>query len=63
MLSNKDKEKKEQPAEEHHQPLQHKAEILKTDKADTRTNPLHEELSEKPEDENIAVRDQDHSNK
>lgn len=55
-------ESKQPPREEHKQPLQHKAEILKTDKADTKTNPLHGALSEEPEEENLAVRDQDRSN-
>lgn len=62
MLHDSNKPDKQPPREEHKQPLQHKAEILKTDKADTKTNPLHGELSEKPEDENLAVRDQDRSN-
>jgi hypothetical protein len=55
-------ESKQPPREEHKQPLQHKVDILKTDKADTNTNPLHGELSEEPEEENKAVRDQDRSN-
>jgi hypothetical protein len=59
MLHDSDKQL---PREEHKQPLQHKVDILKTDKADTKTNPLHGELSEEPEDENKAVRDQDRSN-
>ena len=40
-------------------PLDHPkkpAEILKTDKADDMTNPLHADLSEKPENENRGVR-------
>lgn len=35
------------------------AEILKTDKADTNTTPLHGDLSEQPERENKVVRDHD----
>ncbi|WP_343691508.1 hypothetical protein [Chitinophaga sp.] len=62
MLHDSDKPDKQPPREEHKQPLQHKAEVLKTDKADTFTNPLHGDLSEEPEDENLAVRDQDRSN-
>ncbi|WP_440134017.1 hypothetical protein [Chitinophaga sancti] len=62
MLHDSNNPDQQPPREEHKQPLQHKAEILKTDKADTNTNPLHGELSEKPEDENLAVMDQDRSN-
>ncbi|MVT07188.1 hypothetical protein [Chitinophaga tropicalis] len=57
MLSEKEKEKK--PSEEYHQEEQHPVEILKTDKADNVTNPLHGDLSEKPEKENKVARDQD----
>ena len=57
MLSEKGKEKK--PSEEYHQEEQHPVEILKTDKADNVTNPLHGDLSEKPEKENKVARDQD----
>ncbi|ASZ10404.1 hypothetical protein KTO58_23655 [Chitinophaga pendula] len=35
------------------------AEILTTDKADTNSTPLHEDLSERPERENKVVRDHD----
>jgi hypothetical protein len=59
MLHDSDKQL---PREEHKQPEQHQVDILKTDKADTNTNPLHGALSEEPEDENKAVRDQDRSN-
>jgi hypothetical protein len=46
-------------AEEYNQDVQKPVEILKTDKADNSRNPIHGDLSEKPKDENKAVRDQD----
>lgn len=57
MLS--EKEKDEKKAEEYNQPEQHPVEVLKTSKADNSRNPLHGDLSEKPEKENAVVRDQD----
>jgi hypothetical protein len=39
------------------------AEILKTSKADTHTNPLRAELSEHPTKENKAVRDSEETRK
>lgn len=61
MLSEKEsgKDKKDKKPEEYEQREQHPVEILKTDKADNSRNPLHADLSEKPEKENAAVRDQD----
>ena len=62
MLHDDKKSDKLKP-EDHKQPLQHEAQVLKTDKADTFTNPLHGDLSEAPEKENLVVRDQDRKNK
>ncbi|HEU4554716.1 MAG TPA: hypothetical protein VFS25_17850 [Chitinophaga sp.] len=39
------------------------AEVLKTSKADTRTNPLRADLSEQPTKENKAVRDSEEARK
>ncbi|SDF25617.1 hypothetical protein [Chitinophaga filiformis] len=58
MLSEKET-RKEKPSEESKQIEQHPVEILKTEKADNSRNPLHADLSEEPEEENAAVRDQD----
>jgi hypothetical protein len=59
MLQDKSSDKHEEKAEEYHQDVQKPVEILKTSKADNSRNPLHGDLSEKPKDENAAVRDQD----
>lgn len=59
MLSEKESGEEKKPSEEYHQEEQHPVEILKTSKADNSRNPLHEDLSEEPEEENTAVRDQD----
>jgi hypothetical protein len=57
MLS--DKDKKVEPGDgKANQPEQHEVKVLRTSKADNSRNPLHGDLSEKPEDENAAVRDQ-----
>jgi hypothetical protein len=53
MLNDKDK------AEEYNQKEQKEVDVLKTSKADNSRNPLHGDLSEKPEEENAVVRDQD----
>ncbi|MCF6401936.1 hypothetical protein L3C95_03570 [Chitinophaga filiformis] len=62
MLSEKESGKDKKPSEEYEQKEQHPVEILKTDKADNTRSPLHADLSEKPEEENAAVRDQDTKN-
>jgi len=63
MLSEKEHGKDEKkPSKEANEIEQHPVEILKTDKADNSRNPLHADLSEKPEKENAAVRDQDTNN-
>jgi hypothetical protein len=62
MLSEKESGKDKKPSEESKQIEQHPVEILKTKKADNSRNPLHADLSEKPEEENAAVRDQDTKN-
>lgn len=59
MIGDKASDKDKKPKEEYHQAEQHQVEILKTSKATNNTNPLHGDLSEKPKDENTAVRDQD----
>ena len=59
MLSEKESGKDKKPSEEYHQEKQHPVEILKTKKADNSRNPLHADLSEKPEEENKVARDQD----
>lgn len=59
MLSEKESGKDKNQSEEYHQEEQHPVEILKTKKADNSRSPLHEDLSEEPEEENAAVRDQD----
>lgn len=61
MLSEKEhgKEKEERPSEDSKQIEQHPVDVLKTEKADNSRNPLHADLSEEPEKENAAVRDQD----
>jgi hypothetical protein len=53
MLHDKD------DAEEYNQGEQKEVDVLKTSKADNSRNPLHGGLSEKPEEENAVVRDQD----
>ena len=62
MLSENESDKDKKPSEEYHQEEQHPVEILKTDKADNSRSPLHADLSEKPEEENAVVRDQDTKN-
>jgi hypothetical protein len=65
MLSEKEhgKEKEDKkPSEESKQIEQHPVDVLKTEKADNSRNPLHADLSEEPEKENAAVRDQDTKN-
>lgn len=62
MLSEKEPGKDKKPSEEYHQEEQHPIEILKTDKADNFSSPLHGDLSEKPEKENKVARDQDTKN-
>jgi hypothetical protein len=56
------KSKENLEPEEYKQDVQKEVKVLKTDKANNNTSPLHGSLSEKPEDENTAVRDQDRSN-
>ena len=58
MLHDKSSGKHEE-AEEYNQDVQKPVDVLKTSKADNSRNPLHGYLSEKPKDENAAVRDQD----
>jgi hypothetical protein len=55
MLSEKEA-LKDTESEEAHQEEQHPVEILKTDK-DHSSSPLHEDLSEEPEEENKGDRD------
>ena len=59
MLHDKSSGKHEEEAEEYNQDVQKPVDVLKTSKADNSRNPLHGDLSEKPEDENATVRDQD----
>ncbi|SFE68989.1 hypothetical protein SAMN05518672_10980 [Chitinophaga sp. CF118] len=49
---------KHKESEEYNQKLQKQVKILKTDQAGNGRNPLHGNLSGKPEDENKAVRNQ-----
>lgn len=58
MLQDKSSGKHKENPEE-----QKPVKILKTSKADNSRNPLHGDLSEKPEDENKAVRNQDKNTK
>lgn len=52
-------DKEKLPPEEFKQDEQKEVKILHTDKTSNTTSPLHGDLSEKPEDENATVRDQD----
>lgn len=63
MLQDKSSGKHKENPEEYHQEKQKPVKILKTSKADNSRNPLHGDLSEKPEDENKAVRNQDKNTK
>jgi hypothetical protein len=63
MLQDKSSRKHKKHPEAYNQDVQKPAEILKTSKADNSRNPLHGDLSEKPEDENKVVRDQDKHSK
>jgi hypothetical protein len=63
MLQDKSSGKHKEHPEEYHQEVQKPVKILKTSKADNTRNPLHGDLSGKPEDENKAVHDQDKNSK
>ena len=58
MLHDKTSGKHNEESEEYHQDVQKPVDVLKTSKADNSRNPLHGDLSEEPEKENAAVRDQ-----
>lgn len=63
MLHDKSSGKHKKKPEEYKPDVQKPAEILKTSKADNNRNLLHGDLSEKPEDENKVVRNQDKNSK
>jgi hypothetical protein len=63
MLHDKTSGKHNEESEEYHQDVQKPVDVLKTSKADNSRNPLHGDLSEEPEKENAAVRDQGSTDK